>query len=39
LEAQDDQHATASYRRHLVRRLGRKTIATALARSTNNTKD
>lgn len=39
LDAQDDQHATASYRRHLVRRLSRKTIETALARSTNKAKD
>lgn len=39
LDAQDDQHATASYRRHLVRRLGRKTIETALSRSTNTVKD
>lgn len=27
LEAQDDQHATAQYRRHLVRSLGKKVIA------------
>ncbi len=27
LEAQDDQHATAQYRRHLVRKLGKKVIA------------
>ncbi len=31
LEAQDDQHATAKYRRHLVRRLGRRTIEEACA--------
>lgn len=35
LNAQDDQHATAAYRRHLVRRLGLRTIETALARSIN----
>jgi 2-furoyl-CoA dehydrogenase FAD binding subunit len=29
LEARDDLHATAAYRRHLVRRLGRATIAEA----------
>jgi 2-furoyl-CoA dehydrogenase FAD binding subunit len=29
LEARDDLHATADYRRHLVRRLGRATIAEA----------
>src|SRR5262249_42513186 len=29
LEARDDLHATADYRRHLVRRLGRTTIAEA----------
>ena len=27
LEAQDDQHATAQYRRHLVRKLGKKVVA------------
>jgi 2-furoyl-CoA dehydrogenase FAD binding subunit len=27
LGAQDDQHASARYRRHLVRKLGRKLIA------------
>jgi 2-furoyl-CoA dehydrogenase FAD binding subunit len=27
LEAQDDQHATAQYRRHLIRSLGKKAIA------------
>lgn len=32
LNAQDDQHVTAVYRRHLVRRLGRKTIENALSR-------
>ena len=35
LNAQDDQHATAAYRRHLVRSLGRKTIETAVSRSAN----
>jgi 2-furoyl-CoA dehydrogenase FAD binding subunit len=29
LEARDDVHATAEYRRHLVRRLGRRTIEEA----------
>jgi 2-furoyl-CoA dehydrogenase FAD binding subunit len=29
LEAQDDQHASARYRRHLVRRLGRRVIEEA----------
>jgi 2-furoyl-CoA dehydrogenase FAD binding subunit len=29
LEAHDDMHATAEYRRHLVRRLGRRTIEEA----------
>lgn len=32
LEAQDDQHATAAYRRHLVRHLAWKTIQTAQQR-------
>jgi len=32
LNAQDDQHASAAYRRHLVRELGQSTIAMALAR-------
>ncbi len=32
LNAQDDQHASAAYRRHLVRELGRNTIETALSR-------
>jgi 2-furoyl-CoA dehydrogenase FAD binding subunit len=31
LEAQDDQHASAQYRRHLVRRLGRRVIQEASA--------
>ena len=31
LEAQDDQHATAQYRRHLVRTLGKKAIAKVLS--------
>ncbi len=35
LNAQDDQHATAAYRRHLVRRLGQKTIEAALSRGAN----
>lgn len=34
LQAQDDQHASAAYRRHLVRVLGQKTIDTALSRCT-----
>lgn len=34
LDAQDDQHATAAYRRHLVRHLGRTTIETAISRIT-----
>lgn len=33
LDAQDDQHATAKYRRHLIRQLGLKTIKTAISRS------
>ncbi len=36
LNAQDDQHASAAYRRHLVRELGHKTIETALSRCANN---
>ncbi|ETF02973.1 carbon monoxide dehydrogenase [Advenella kashmirensis W13003] len=32
LDAQDDQHASAAYRRHLVRELGQSTIDTALSR-------
>ena len=36
LNAQDDQHASAAYRRHLVRELGQKTIETALSRCANN---
>ncbi|TGV06512.1 carbon monoxide dehydrogenase [Alcaligenaceae bacterium 429] len=32
LQAQDDQHASAAYRRHLVRVLGQKTIETAISR-------
>ena len=32
LNAQDDQHASAAYRRHLVRELGANTIETALSR-------
>jgi 2-furoyl-CoA dehydrogenase FAD binding subunit len=31
LEARDDQHATAQYRRHLVRRLGRRVIEESCA--------
>lgn len=31
LEAQDDQHATAQYRRHLVRTLGKKAISKVLS--------
>lgn len=31
LEAQDDQHATAQYRRHLVRSLGKKVTARVLS--------
>lgn len=33
LEAQSDGHASAEYRRHLVRRLGRELIATATAKA------
>lgn len=36
LNAQDDQHASAAYRRHLVRELGKNTIETALSRSARN---
>jgi 2-furoyl-CoA dehydrogenase FAD binding subunit len=31
LDAQDDQHATAEYRRHLVRTLGKKAVAKVLS--------
>ena len=36
LNAQDDQHASAAYRRHLVRELGLSTIETALSRCAKN---
>ncbi|HBP28111.1 MAG: FAD binding domain-containing protein [Advenella sp.] len=36
LDAQDDQHASAAYRRHLVRELGQHTIETALSRCEKN---
>ncbi|AHG65503.1 FAD binding domain-containing protein [Advenella mimigardefordensis] len=36
LNAQDDQHASAAYRRHLVRELGQNTIETALSRCAGN---
>ena len=38
LNAQDDQHATASYRRHLVRHLGKNTIKKAILRSQSGSK-
>ncbi len=36
LNAQDDQHASAAYRRHLVRELGQSTIEKAISRCAEN---